>query len=462
MDNKFMMKFMEIGGRIGANKYMTAIRDAFAYSMPLIMAGALAIMLNNVIFADGSVLSTLIGSAEESSFIGFTSKWIAPWFGALDAGTLSLLSVALVMGLAYIRAEQEDIDRVTTVMVAVGAFFILQPLVRVSPSAEWITHYLGSMGLFVALFTGLAASEIYIRITKKGWTIKMPEMVPPAVGKGFAAIIPGGITFLVFAIFPWLFATEILHPTQLIAGVETPITNLFAWVEYLIMTPLINTFGGTDPDKFIPALIGVTSIDFLKQLFWFFGLHGANMVAPVINSIWGVFGQQNVQSYVETGQAMYLWTDASWTIYVNHGGSGATLGLLIAMKFLNKRPDSAAIANLSMGPGFFQINEPVIFGIPMVLNPIYAIPFVFISPILTIISFTCVWNGFGAAPVNMIPWTTPPIIGAALATNFDLESIILSIITLILAILMYAPFVMLANKEFEKQADEKEDNEDKK
>ncbi len=454
MDSKFMMKFMEIGGRIGANKYMTAIRDAFAYSMPLIMAGALATMLNNVIFADGSVLSTLIGSADESAFIGFTSTWIAPWFGALDAGTLSLLSVALVMGLAYIRAEQEDIDKITTVMVAVGAFFILQPLVRVSPSAAWITNYLGSMGLFVALFTGLVAPEIYIRITKRGWTIKMPDMVPPAVGKGFAAIIPGGITFLAFAIFPWLFLTGILHPTSIVDGVETPITNLFQWIEYLIMTPLINTFGGTDTNAFIPALIGVTAIDFLKQIFWFFGLHGANMVAPVINSIWGVFGQQNVQSYVETGQAMYIWTDASWTIYVNHGGSGATLGLLIAMKFLNKRPDSQAIANLSMGPGFFQINEPVIFGIPMVLNPIYAIPFIFVSPILTAVAFTSVHLGFGAAPVNTVPWTTPPVIGALLATNFDWQSGVLALGTLALSAVLYAPFVLLANKEFEKQSEE--------
>ncbi len=451
MDSKLMNKFMEIGGKIGANKYMVAIRDAFAYSMPLIMAGALAIMLNNVLFADGSVLSNIIGGADESAIIAFTSTWIAPWFAALDAGTLSLLSVALVMGLAYIRAEQEDIDKITTVMVAIGAYFILQPLVRVSPSASWITNYLGSMGLFVGLFTGLVASEIYIRITKRGWTIKMPDMVPPAVGRGFAAIIPGGITFLAFGIFPWLFGTGILHPTLLLDGTEVAITNVFQWIEYLIMTPLINVFGGTDPNAFIPALIGVTTIDFLKQLFWFFGLHGANMVAPVINSIWGVFGQQNVQSYVETGQAMYVWTDASWTIYVNHGGSGATLGLLIALKIFNKRPDSKAIADLSMGPGVFNINEPIIFGVPLVLNPIYAIPFVFVSPILTIISFTSVWFGFGAAPVNMIPWTTPPIIGAALATNFDIESMILATLTLALSAVLYAPFVILSNKEFEKE-----------
>lgn len=456
MDSKFMNKFMEIGGRLGANKYMTALRDCFAYAMPLIMAGAMATMLNNVLFNDGSVLSTLIGSADESALIAFTSKWLAPWFGALDIGTLSMLSLAVVAGISYIRAEQEDIDKITTVMVAMGSFFILQPLTRVSDSAPWITNYFGSMGLFVALFVGLAASEIFIRVTKKGWTIKMPEMVPPAVGKGFAAIIPGGITFLAIAIIPWLFATGVLHPTMEVAGEQVTITNLFAWIEDLIMTPLINLYSGADDAGFFIALGGAVFIDFLKQLFWFFGLHGANMIAPVINSVFLGFDTFNATAFANGASAdqLYEWTSVSWTIYVNHGGSGATLGLLIAMKFLNKRPDSKAIANLSMGPGFFQINEPIIFGIPMVLNPIYAIPFIFVSPILTAVAFISVHLGFGAAPVNTVPWTTPPVIGALIATNFDWQSAVLALGTLALAAVLYAPFVILANKEFEKQEEE--------
>ncbi len=459
MDNKFMEKFMEIGGRIGGNKYMTALRDCFAYAMPLIMAGAIAVMLNNVFFNDGSVLSNLIGSADESAIINFTSTYLSPWFGALDIGTLSMLSLAVVAGIAYIRAEQENVDKITTVMVTMGSFFILQPITRVSDVSEWITSYFGSMGLFVALFVGLAASEIFIRITKKGWTIKMPEMVPPAVGKGFAAIIPGAVTFLIIAIIPWLFSTGILHPTQemMVDGVltETPITNIFQWVEHIIMTPLIDMYSNADESGFFLALSGAVFIDFLKQLFWFFGLHGANMIAPVINSVFLGFDTANASAFAAgaSPDELIKWTSVSWTIYVNHGGSGATLGLLIAMKYLNKRPDSAAIANLSMGPGFFQINEPVIFGIPMVLNPIYAIPFVFVSPILTAVSFISVYAGFGAAPVNPIPWTTPPVLGALIATNFDWQSAVLALATLALSAVLYAPFVLLANKEYEKQAD---------
>ncbi len=452
MNNKFLDKLMEYGGRLGANKHMTALRDAFAYAMPLIMAGALAVMLNNVLFAENSVVASLIGA--DNPFIQFTSQWITPWLGALDIGTLSMLSLAVVAGIAYIRAEQEDIDKITTVMVAMGSFFILQPFDRVSDSAPWITNYFGSMGLFVALFVGLVASEIFIRMSKTGLTIKMPEMVPPAVGRGFAAIIPGAVTFLSIAIIPWLFATGILAPTMETAAGTMEVTNLFTWIEDLIMTPLVNLYTGADQDAFFIALGGAVFIDFLKQFFWFFGLHGANMIAPVINSVFLGFDTANATAFAAgaSPDELYKWTSVSWTIFVNHGGSGATLGLLIAMKVLNKRPDSKAIANLSMGPGFFQINEPIIFGIPMVLSPIYAIPFIFVSPILTAVAFTSVYAGFGAAPVNTVPWTTPPVIGALLATNFDWESGLLALATLGLAAVLYAPFVILANKEYEKQA----------
>lgn len=449
MDNKFFMSLMDFGGKLAGNKYMSAIRDGFAYTMPLIMAGALATMLNNVVLSNTSVLASIIG--EGNGFSEWTNTWIAPLFASLDAGTLSLLSVALVASLAYIRAEQENTDRITTILVTLGAFFVLMPLSRVSASAEWITNYLGSMGLFVAMFVGLVAPEIYIRITARGWTIKMPEMVPPAVGKGFAAIIPGAVTLITFGIIPWMFGTGLISPEMIINSDTIQVTNIFQLVENLIMTPLINIFGGADSDQFIPALTGVVGITFLKQFFWFFGLHGSNMVAPVVNSIWVVFDQLNVQSFAETGQAMYLWTGNSWCMYVEHGGAGATLALIIAMKMKNIRPDSRAIANMSIGPAIFNINEPVIFGVPLVLSPIYAIPFIFVTPILAAISFTAVWNGFGAPPVNYMPWTTPPILNAALATNFDIESIILSIITLVLAVLMYLPFVLIANKEYEKE-----------
>lgn len=452
--NKFMDKFMEIGGKLGANKYMSAIRDGFAYTMPLIMAGALATMLNNVVLTNTSVLAMLIG--EGNSFSEWTNAWIAPLFASLDAGTLSLLSVALVASLAYIRAQQEETDMITTVLVALGAFFILSPLTRESASAEWITNYLGSMGMFVAMFVGLVAPEIYIRITDRGWVIKMPEMVPPAVGKGFAAIIPGAITLIAFALIPWLFLTGLLHPEMQVGSDTIPVTNIFQYVENVVMTPLINVFGGTNPDMYLPGMLGVVAITFLKQFFWFFGLHGSNMVAPVVNSIWVMFDQMNVQSFAETGQTMYMWTGNSWCMYVEHGGAGATLALIIGMKLKNIRPDSAAIANMAFGPAIFNINEPVIFGVPLVLSPIYAIPFIFVTPILAFISYTAVWNGFGQAPVNYIPWTTPPILNAALATNFDVESILLSIITLVLAVLMYLPFVLIANKEYEKEIIESE------
>lgn len=458
MDNKFMNKLMEIGAIVGGQKHMSAIRDAFAYTMPLIMGGALALTVNNVFLSNSSVLANIFGP--ENAFSVWTNAHLSPWFASVDAGTLSILTVAFVIAFSYIRAQQEEQEPITTVLVTLGAFFILQPLSRVSDNSPWLSNFLGSMGLFGGILVAMIAPEIYFFFTKKGWTIKMPDMVPPAVGKGFAAIIPGGITFLIFAIVPWIFSLLVasgVGPTDMVTNAEgvlteVPITNLFQLIEKIIVTPLIDFFSG-DSSNFIGALIGVTLLDLLKQIFWFFGLHGANMIAPVLNSVWGVFDTMNMQAYLNDGANADLipWTSVSWTIYVNHGGSGATLGLLAALKIFNKRPDAEAIANIALAPGLFEINEPIIFGIPMVLNPIYAIPFVFVSPILTIVAYTSVHFGFGGIPVNQIPWTTPPIFAAWLATNGSFEAVILAIITLVLSVVLYAPFVIMANKEFEQQ-----------
>ncbi|WOO87945.1 PTS transporter subunit EIIC [Mollicutes bacterium LVI A0039] len=467
MDSKFMNKLMEIGAKVGGQKHMSAIRDAFAYTMPLIMGGALALTINNVLFSGGSILALIINNiagldsaaGELNAFSTWTSTYLTPWFASVDAGTLSILTVAFVISFAYIRAQQEDVEPITTVLVTLGAFFILQPLSRVSDNAGWLSNFLGAMGLFGGMLVSFTAPELYFYFTKKGWTIKMPDMVPPAVGKGFAAIIPGGITFLVFAIVPAIFGLLVskgMAPTDILTvdGVVTdvPITNIFGLIEKIVVTPLINFFSG-DSENFFGALIGVTLIDLLKQVFWFFGLHGANMIAPVMNSVWGVFDTLNAQAFLQEGANADLipWTSLSWTIYVNHGGSGATLGLLAAIKIFNKRPDTEAVANIGLAPGLFEINEPIIFGMPIVLNPIYMIPFVFVSPILTIVAYTSVHFGFGGIPVNQIPWTTPPIVAAWLATNGSIEAVLLAIITLVLSVLLYAPFVILSNKEYEKQ-----------
>lgn len=437
-----MDKIMNFAGKIGSNKYLVAIRDGFASTMPLIMAGAIAVMINNVFFVPWSLLANFIGA--ENPFFEWAGIWVAPLFSAMDAGTLSLTALAVAVAIAYLRARDEEVDPLATLLVTLGAFFILGPKTRISDVAGHIVDYYGAMGILVGLIVGLGAPAIFIKIVKKGWIIKMPDMVPPAVGKAFAAIIPGFITLFVFALIPYFFSLMV-HFGMVPEGV----TNIFAWFEISIQQVLMNIFGGTDANSFWPGLFGAVFIKLVQTLLWFTGLHGANLTQPVLTPIWGTFDTLNVQAFAANGTAatLYPWVSTSFVIYADLGGSGATLGLLIALKLFNKRPDAKEIANISLAPGIFEINEPIIFGIPMVLNLGYAIPFILATPIMTAVAFTLTWIGFAGKVVNNVPWTTPPILGAAMATNFNIGAIITSIICLAIATVMYAPFVIKANKE---------------
>lgn len=445
-----MDKFMEIAAKFGANKYMTAVRDGFASTMPLIMAGAITVMINNVFFVPWSLVAGFIGG--DHPFITWGYQYLSPLFGAVEAGSLNLTALGVALGIAYIRATDEGVDPLSTVLITLGAFFILQPFSRVSDVAGHLTNYYGAMGILVGLFTGLIASAIFIAVVKRGYVITMPDMVPPAVGRAFAAIIPGFVALMAFAFVPYFFS--LAHTFGWIA--EGGSVNIFEWVEATISSRLMSIFGGTDTDSFLPGLIGAVVIKFIQELLWLVGLHGPNLTAPVTSPIWGVFDTMNVTAFANHGKdaVLFPWTGTSGVIYANLGGSGATMGWLIAVFMFNKRPDAKEIANIALAPGIFEINEPIVFGVPMVLNPIYMFPFLLTTPLLTAFAYTLTWVGFAGRVVNSIPWTTPPILGAAMATNFDIGAIITSVLCLVIATAMYAPFVILSNKEFEKQTEE--------
>lgn len=465
--DSFMDKFMSVAGRIGGQKHMTAIRDGFASTLPLTMAGALSVMVSNVLLSNNSTLKDVINffmgmpKAEVNAFSQFTHTYINPWIAALDAGTLSLIALAVAVALAYVRASNEEVDPLPASLVAMGSFFILAPLSRVSDSAPWITHYFGAMGIFVGLLVGLITAEIYIRSVKKGWgdLLKLPDMVPPAVGRAFMAVIPGAITLLAVAAVPWLFTVLASNGIgDKVDGVVIPY-NLFKIIETTLQSSLMKLFGSFEPGvkpPFLPGLFAAFFVLLIQTILWFFGLHGANMMSPVVEPIWGVFSKMNMQAF-QAGKLDSLnpWVSTSWVIYANLGGSGATIGLLIAIFFFGKRPDYKQVAEISVWPGIFEINEPVIFGIPIVLNPLFLVPFLFAAPTMAAFGYVMSYIGFAGPVVTEVVWTTPPIIGAALATNFNIGAIITSILCLGISIAIYLPFVLLANKQYAKMGQAK-------
>lgn len=379
-------RFVPLAAKIGGQKHLVAIRDAFAGLMPLVMAGSIAVLLNNVFFAEWSLLGEWFGPG---AFFTWATKNLCPIGGIIWEGTLAILALGLVFGLGYHRARAEDQDPLSTGLINVACFVLLGAL----------TDFLGALGIFVALVVGLIAPEIYFFFVRRNWVIKLPEQVPPAVSRGFMAVIPGFITILVWALVAFFFQRIGAEPT-----------TLFIWVNDLFVNALL---------KLSQGLFAIVLISFLIPLFWFFGLHGANILEAVMAPLYGTLGTLNMELYLNNVRTvgsgageLAVWVRGSWDAYVFSGGSGTTLALIIAILLFSKVREHREIAKLGVAPGIFMINEPILFGVPIVLNPIFLIPFLLVQPILAIIAYLATVAGIAGPIVNTVPWTTPPILNA--------------------------------------------------
>lgn len=433
-------KFVPVAAKIGGQKHLVAIRDSFASLMPLILVGAFAVLLNNVFFVPWSLLAKYIGP--ESAFIVWTNTNIAPLFSIMESGTLSIIALGLAFAMGYNRAANEDKDSLSTGLISVASFLLLGALARNNEVvASHVTNFLGAQGIFIALIVGLLTPEIYFAIVRKDWVIKMPDSVPPAVSRGFSAVIPGFI-----AVFFWAVIAYILNVG---AGM-----NIFTWFEANIASGL-SVLG--------QSIFSIVFISTLIPLLWFFGLHGANMLEAIMSPVYGTMGIENISKYsngiraLGTGaDELAVWVRGSWDAYVFMGGSGATLPLIVAILIFSKVKSQKEIAKLGLPPGIFMINEPILFGIPIVLNPIYFIPFIVVQPVLTLVAFYATKIGFAGPIVNTVPWTTPPILNAFLATNGSWGAVAVSIINLVIAFVIYMPFVMIANRYEEQRIKDEE------
>lgn len=430
-------KFVPIAAKIGGQKHLVAIRDSFAGLMPLILVGAFAVLLNNVFFVPWSLLANYIGA--ESAFIVWTNTNIAPLFSLMESGTFGIIALGLAFSLGYNRATSEEKDALSTGLITVASFILLGALTRNNEAvASYVTNFLGAQGIFIAMVVGLVTPEIYFAIVKKDWTIKMPDSVPPAVSRGFSAVIPGFI-----AVFSWAIVGYIFN-----IGLGL---NIFNWFEQNIAQSL-SVLGQN--------IFSILLISTLIPLLWFFGLHGANILEAIMSPIYGTAGLENIAKFsngittLGTGaNELAVWVRGSWDAYVFMGGSGATLPLIVAILIFSKVKGHREVAKLGLPTGVFMINEPVLFGIPIVLNPVYFIPFIVVQPVLTLVAYYATKIGFAGPIVNSVPWTTPPVLNAFLATNGSWGAVAVSIINLVIAFLIYMPFVMVSNKyEAEKEA----------
>jgi len=412
--------FMPFAGRLAAQKHLQALRDGIVLAMPLILIGSLFLILAFIpIPGYGDFMANLFGDE-------WMTKLLYP-----QAATFGMMGLVTSFGIAYRLAEKYEVDALSAGAISMSAFLLATPF-SVMFTAEGASEaaevggaipvaLMGSQGLFVAMVIAMVSTEIYRFIIQKNIIIKMPDGVPPAVSKSFVALIPG----LVVITLVWI--------VRLIVE-ALGIHSLHDVVAIVLGGPL-GLLGGTLGGSIIA--VG------LVQLLWSAGLHGMNIVKPILEPVWLKNTEENLIAYQAGQELPNIFTMPFFDVFVNIGGSGATFGLVLLMLLWAKSQQMKQLGKLSIGPGAFMINEPIVFGMPIVMNPMLIIPF-FLAPIVNvIITYFAMDLGIVAKPYGaIIPWTTPPIIGGFLATN-HISGALLQLFNIVVGFMIYLPFFKL-------------------
>ncbi|MGY4688379.1 PTS cellobiose transporter subunit IIC [Salibacterium sp. K-3] len=416
--NKFMRfmeeKFMPIAGKIGSLRHLVAIRDGFVGIMPLIIIGSLAVLINNFPW-DGFQNFMVMVFGDNWKMVG-DSVW---------NGSFAILSLLVTASIAYKLAESYEADGISAALIAVGALVVLTP---VTDDFGLSFTWLGAQGLFVAVVTSIVSTEVFRILGKyEKLKIKMPEGVPEGVTKSFNALLPAALI---------LFAAGL---------VNTLITLTFGQSIHELVFSVIQ-----EPLQGLSNTIGSALLfAFLNQLLWFFGLHGTNILGPIMESIYLPLIEENQSLFAAGTSAFdvpYIVTKPFFDAYVFMGGSGTTLALIFAIFLVVKSRHYRTVGKLSSAPGIFNINEPMLFGLPVVLNPVMLVPFILIPFVLTIVAYSAIAVGFVPKTVAILPWTTPPILSGYLVTGGSWSGVVLQLINLSIATAMYIPFIMAADR----------------
>jgi PTS system cellobiose-specific IIC component len=405
-------KMAPIAGKIAENKYLSALQKGLMLSMPVLIIGSMAIIIADFpLPAYQNFISEKFGDM----------SWMWCWDMVFPA-TIGLISILSTIGIAHTLAHENGVEEMPAVALALVAYFLLIPLT----DGMYSSDDFGAMGLFIAMLSALACTQLYSMLIKKGIKLKMPSSFPSFVAKQFEAIIPGTIIILIWLIIRIIFAT-------------TSYGTITNFIIVTVQTPLINistTLGGT--------LIASFSNSFL----WSFGIHGTNVLDAFMQPLWYAARFANLDAYKAGSGLPYIVTQDFINMIVYLGGSGITFPLSLLMLFKAKSKRVKAIGKVSILPGLFNVNEPVIFGLPIVLNPIMLIPF-FLSPVsATLISFLSMKYGIVPKPNGItVPWTMPAPIGGWMMTG-SWRGAALQIVVLIVSGLIYYPFIKVLDHKY--------------
>lgn len=400
--------------KISRNKYLRAIRDGFIAGMPVILFSSIFILIAYVPNAWGFHWSKDIETFLMTPY-SYSMGILAFFVGGTTAK-------ALTDSMNRDLPATNQINFISTMLASMVGFLLM----AAEPAKEggFLTAFMGTKGLLTAFIAAFVTVNVYKVCVKNNVTIRMPDEVPPNISQVFKDLIPFTLSVVL------LYALELVVKASLHVTVAESIGTLLA--------PLFSAADG---------YVGITIIFGAFAFFWFIGIHGPSIVEPAIAAITYANAEVNLNLIQQGMHADKILTSGTQMFIVTMGGTGATLVVPFMFMWLTKSKRNRAIGRASVVPTFFGVNEPILFGAPLVLNPIFFIPFIF-APIANVWIFKFFVDTLGMNSfTSNLPWTTPGPLGIVLGTNFQVLSFILAALLVVVDVIIYYPFVKVYDEQ---------------
>lgn len=420
----FLEKFSMVAAKVGNQIHLRTLRDSFATLIPLYILAGVATLLSSSIFP-----LFLSGDALAN---------VSMWSSVINNGTLNFSGVIICALAGYFLATNRRFDnKIACAVVALSAFIVMMPTSVTATLAgtasgetadvtnALIFDNLGVKGLFGGIIMGLLSTEVFIRLSNiEKLKINLGEGIPPAVANTFNVLIPMLLTLGIFG----------LVATVLNVAFNT---DLIALIKMIVQEPLAAL--GTS----LPAVLFIYTCG---NLLFFFGIHQSTINGVLLEPILTVAATANMAAAASGDTIPNFITVNDMNFFGQFGGTGCTLCLIIACFLVSRNKAAKAVSSMSILPGIFNINEPMIFGYPIVYNLPLLIPFLGV-PVLSIAAhYFAQVIGLVSPTIAYIPWNTPPLISGWLATGGDIRTVILQLVLIILGVLIYIPFVKLSDR----------------
>lgn len=424
-------KMLPIVSKMSSQRHLLAIRDSFIVTMPLVMAASVMVLLNALIFSNATIQRVLDLSP------------LAELASIVNNGTMSILAIIVCYNIGWNLAthyiqigviDDPSFSPVHAGILSTAVMFILMPLSSTvtlldgntaEATGVFLQSLTSSSGLATAMIAALVSTELFIKLAKmKSFKIRMPEGVPPAVATSFNSLVPEIVVILFFSVVVF----TLNHTTGL---------NVPQLIQLAIQTPL---------KAFVLSVPGILFLQFFSDFLWVFGMHGSSILAPIRQAPLLQSIQENMDAFSVGKEIPNIITEPFTNAFGLIGGGGCILPLVIAILWASKRQEQRSIAKFGLTTCLFNITEPIMFGLPVVMNPIYMIPCAIIPSINLIIAYAATSLGIISKTVAAAPWITPPVIQSFIATGGDIRAAVLTVILIILDVFLFLPFVLAANK----------------